>query len=55
MVLVCSRVFLGAFDLAKRFASSRSSFSVTASSMIAAKSPSGTEDRIRAWSRFSFS
>ena len=40
--------FLGAFVLAKRRASSRSSFSVTACSMTAARSPSGTEWRMSA-------
>jgi len=40
---------------AKRRASSLSSFSETASSMIAARSPSGTRDRMRARSRSSLS
>jgi len=43
------------FVLAKRRASSRSSFSVTAASMIAARSPSGTEERMSARSRSSLS
>jgi hypothetical protein len=46
-VSVSPRLFLGVFVLAKRFDSKRSSFSVTASSMIAARSPSGTVERIR--------
>ena len=49
------RLFLGAFVFAKRRASSRSSFSVTACSMIAPRSPSGTEERISAVSRSSLS
>ena len=54
-VSVSSTLFLGAFVLAKRFASSLSSFSVTASSMIVARSPSGTDERMRSRSRLSLS
>jgi hypothetical protein len=43
-------VRLGDFVLPNRRASSLSSFSVTAASMILARSPSGTMDRIRACS-----
>jgi hypothetical protein len=45
----------GAFTLAKRRASSRSIFSVTAASMTAARSPSGTEARMSALNRSSLS
>ena len=48
-------VFLGAWVRAKRRASSLWSFSVTACSMIVARSPSGTEERMRARSRSSLS
>ena len=54
-VSVSARPFLGALTLATCLASSLSSFSVTAASTIAARSPSGTEARIRAWSRSSLS
>jgi hypothetical protein len=52
-VSVSASLFRGAFVFAKRLASSRSSFSVTTCSMIAARSPSGTCERMRAWSRSS--
>jgi hypothetical protein len=48
-------VFLGVFTFAKRRASRRSSASVTAASRTRARSPSGTDDIIRALSRSSFS
>ena len=48
-------VLAGPAVAAKRRASSRSSFSVTAASMIAPRSPSGTCERMRARSRWSFS
>ena len=54
-VSVSSTLFLAAFAFAKRFASSLSSFSVTASSMIVARSPSGTDERMRSRSRTSLS
>ena len=54
-VSLSARLFLGAFVFAKRRASSRSSFSVTACSMIAARSPSGTDERMSAVSRSSLS
>ena len=54
-VSVSGRPLLGVLVLAKRLASSRSSFSVTACSMIAARSPSGTPERISARSRSSLS
>ena len=47
-ISLCESPLRGAFVRAKRRASSRSSFSVTASSMIAARSPSGTEERMSA-------
>ena len=52
---LCASVFRGAWVRAKRRASSRWSFSVTACSTIAARSPSGTEERMRACSRSSLS
>ncbi len=51
VVSVSASPFRGAFVFAKRFASSRSSFSVKASWMIFAISPSGTEERMSACSR----
>ena len=55
IVSASSRLCRGIFVFPKRFASSRSSFSVTASSMTVTRSTSGCEERIRAWSRSSFS
>ena len=52
---VVERSLRGRVVAAKRRASSRSSFSVTAASMIAPRSPSGTCERMRARSRWSFS
>jgi methionine-gamma-lyase len=55
VVSVVSSVFLGVFVFPNLLASSRSSFSVTASSMILPRSPSGTDERMRACSRCSLS
>ena len=52
---VVERSLRGRLVAAKWRASSRTSFSVTATSMIAAISPSGTCERMRARSRWSFS
>ena len=54
-VSVCAGLLRGAFVRPKRRASSLSSFSVTASSMTAARSAPGTEERRRAWSPSSLS
>jgi len=54
-VSVVERSLRGLVVAAKRRASSRSSFSVTAASMIAPRSPSGTCERMSARSRWSFS
>ena len=54
-VSVFERSLRGRLVVAKRRASSRASFSLTAASMIAPRSPSGTCERMRAWSRSSFS
>jgi hypothetical protein len=54
-VSLWGRPFLGAFVFAKRRDSSRSSFSLTACSMIIARSPSGTDERISAFKRSNLS
>jgi hypothetical protein len=54
-VSVSESVLRGAAVLANRLASSRSSFSVTAHSMSAARSPLGTWERMRAASLSSLS
>jgi hypothetical protein len=54
-VSLVSTVFLGESVVPNRRASILSSFSVTAASMTAARSPSGTDDRIRALSLSSLS
>jgi len=54
VVSLASTPFRGVLALPYRFDSNRSSFSVTAFSMIAARSPSGTEARMRDRSRLSF-
>jgi hypothetical protein len=55
VVSVIARLFRGDFVFAKRRDSRRSSFSVTAFSMIAPRSPSGTVARMRSWSLSSLS